>query len=150
MTKNMYHYTECGLDYVYLTSGFKVHKTTYGDAVEVENASKLDRVIALMVVHRQGRLTGQEVRFLRGLMDMTQAELGEYLGKDAQSIARWEKGKNEIPTAEDRALRQIYLEVTGHKQSFMKTSKHTAGLTTRLDQVRFKKVPHRIWAEASL
>ena len=84
-----YHYTECGLDYVYLLDGFKVIKTEYGPAVRVVNASKLDRAIALAIVRRQKKLTGQEVRLLRGLLDMTQEELGQALGKDAQSVARW-------------------------------------------------------------
>jgi DNA-binding transcriptional regulator YiaG len=92
--KKPYHYTECGLDYVYLVDGFKVIETAHGPAVQVSNASKLDRTIALAVVRHQSRLTGQEVRFLRGLLDMTQEELGRTLGKDDQTVARWEKGKS--------------------------------------------------------
>src|SRR3546814_544015 len=86
--KKPYHYTECGLDYVYLVNGFEVIDTGYGPVVQVMNASKLDRAIADAVVRRQSRLVGREVRFLRGILDMTQAEFGKALGKDAQSIAR--------------------------------------------------------------
>ena len=133
-----YRYTECGLDYVYLMDGFEVIKTGYGPVVQVANASKLDRAIALAIVRRQSRLTGQEVRFLRGLLDMTQAELGAALGKDAQTVARWEKDKTEIPVTEDIAVRQIYLEKTGHHQPFLETSRQVAELKTRLEEVRFK------------
>jgi putative transcriptional regulator len=30
-----YHYTECGLDNVYLENGFTVHKTAYGRGVSI-------------------------------------------------------------------------------------------------------------------
>lgn len=147
--KRPYHYTECGLDYVYLVDGFEVIETAHGKAVQVANASKLDRAIALAVVRRQSRLTGQEVRFLRGLLDMTQVELGATLGKDGQTVARWEKGKTEIPPTEDIAIRQIYLEKTGHRQRFIDTSRHVAELKERLDSVRFKTKGRQAWSMAA-
>lgn len=136
--KKPYRYTECGLDYVYILDGFEIIETAYGPAVQVANASKLDRAIALAVVHHQNRLTGQEVRFLRGLLDMTQEELGRALGKDAQTVARWEKGKTELPSTEDLAIRQIYLEETGHRQKFVETSRKVGALTERVGTIRFR------------
>src|SRR5688572_2689266 len=147
--KKPYHYTECGLDYVYLMDGFEVVDTAYGPVVRVANASKLDRAIALAIVRRQSRLTGQEVRFLRGILDMTQAELGNALGKDAQTVARWEKGKTELPATEDIAIRQIYLEKTGHRQRFIDTSRQVAGLKNRVEEVRFKVKGRQAWSMAA-
>ncbi|HJT14811.1 MAG TPA: helix-turn-helix domain-containing protein [Dongiaceae bacterium] len=147
--KKPYHYTECGLDYVYLLDGFETIKTAYGRAVRVASAGKLDRAIARIVVRDQNRLTGQEVRFLRGLMDMTQAELGSALGKDAQTVARWEKGKTEIPPTEDIAIRQIYLEETGHRQRFIDTSRRVADLRVRVGDVTFKVKGRRDWTLAA-
>jgi len=134
-----HHYTECGLDYIYLINGFVVHETAYGNAVEVEHADLLDRQIALAIVNDQGPLTGQEVRFLRGLLDLTQEELGDLLGKDAQSVARWEKKKAAIPSTEDLALRQIYLEKTGHKVKFIETARRVSAIKNRLDRVTFRE-----------
>ena len=147
--KKPYHYTECGLDYVYLVDGFEVIDTGYGSVVQVVNASKLDRAIADAVVRRQNRLVGQEVRFLRGILDITQAELGKALGKDAQSIARWEKGKTEIPPTEDIAIRQIYLEKTGRRQRFIDTGRQVAELKKRIEEVKFKVRGRREWAVAA-
>ena len=147
--KKPYRYTECGLDYVYLMDGFEVVKTAYGPAVQVTNASKLDRAIALAVVRHQNRLAGQEVRFLRGLLDLTQAELGRALGKDAQTVARWEKGKTELPPTEDIAIRQIYLEKTGHRQRFIDTSRQFAELTQRVEEVRFRTKGRQTWSMAA-
>lgn len=141
----MHHYTECGLDYVYLDNGYVVHETAYGPAVEVEHADRLDRQIALAIVHHQRSLTGQEVRFLRGLLDLTQAGLGELLGKDAQSVARWERLKTAIPPTEDRAFRQIYLEEAGLPQKFTETVRRVAALDRRLDRVTFRELPEGRW-----
>ena len=140
-----YHYTECGLDYVYLLNGYVLHDTKYGSAVEVEHAAQLDRQIALAVVERQGPLTGQEVRFLRGLLDLTQAQLGELLGKDAQSVARWERSKTAIPPTEDRALRQVYLEETGHTVKFVETIRRVAAIKGRVERVTFRELPQGGW-----
>lgn len=147
--KKPYHYTECGLDYVYLVDGFEVIKTAYGPAVQVANAGKLDRAIALAVVRHQKRLTGREVRFLRGLLDMTQQELGGALGKDAQTVARWEKGKTELPPTEDIAIRQIYLEKMGHRQRFIDTSRQVADLTARMEPVMFRIKGRQAWSIAA-
>lgn len=147
--KKPYHYIECGLDYVYLLDGFETIRTACGRAVRVANASKLDRAIAQIVVRDQNRLTGQEVRFLRGLLDMTQSDLGSALGKDAQTVARWEKGKTEIPPTEDIAIRQIYLEETGHRQRFIDTSRRVADLKTRVGDVTFKAKGRQGWTLAA-
>lgn len=80
---------------------------------------------------------------------MTQAELGATLGKDAQTVPRWEKGKTEIPPTEDIAIRQIYLEKTGHRQRFIDTSRHVAELKERLESVRFKTKGRQAWSMAA-
>ncbi|MBI2735316.1 MAG: helix-turn-helix domain-containing protein [Rhodospirillales bacterium] len=144
-----YHYTECGLDYVYLLDGFRVIRTEYGPAVRVINASELDRAIAMAIIRRQKKLTGQEVRLLRGLLDMTQEELGRALGKDAQSVARWEKGKTELPATEDIAIRQIYLEKSGHRPRFIDTSREVGELKKRVGEVKFKIKGRHTWSVAA-
>jgi len=147
---DLYRYTECGLDYVYLRNGFVRHQTGYGEAVEVEGAAALDRQIAHTLIARQGPLTGQDVRFLRGLLDLTQAELADLLGKDAQSIARWEKQHTHIPPTEDRALRQITLEEIGNAPRFIDTARHVATLRQRLERLVFEEDREGKWrAEAA-
>ena len=50
MTNEPYHYTECGLDYVWLRNGFKRHETPYGSGVAITEADQLHKVIARAVV----------------------------------------------------------------------------------------------------
>jgi putative transcriptional regulator len=108
-----YHYTECGLDDVYLLNGYKRHQTPYGDGVAVENAAGLHKAIAEYICFNKATLNGKEIRFLRKLLDLTQAELAVWLACDQQSVARWEKGKTEVNGAADRLMRTLYLAHCG-------------------------------------
>jgi DNA-binding transcriptional regulator YiaG len=104
-----YHYTQCGLDDVYLLNGYKRHQTVYGSGVTVENVEELHETIAEHLCLNKALLNGKEFRFLRKLLDLTQAEVAVRLGCDVQSVARWEKGKTEINGAADKLLRILYL-----------------------------------------
>lgn len=102
----MLHYTMCGLDYVYLRSGYRTHETEYGPGVSIERADALDRAIAIHVVASYSRLRGQEVRFLRSLMDWSQAQLARFLGVKRITVARWESALDTpIPGPADRVIR---------------------------------------------
>lgn len=104
-----YHYTECGLDYVHLLNGFTVEDTPYGQGVAIDNADQLHAAIAHAVVTAPQALRGQELRFLRAMLDLSQEALGEMLGKSRASIARWEGALNDaIPGEADRLLRLFY------------------------------------------
>lgn len=104
-----HHYKECGLDYVYLRNGFNIEDTPYGPGVAIEKADELHEVIALHIICSPHALRGQEVRFLRSILDISQAGLGDILGKSRATVARWEAQPNgTIPGPEDRLLRFFY------------------------------------------
>ncbi len=104
-----YHYTQCGLDYVYLLNGYKIDRTPYGPGVSIQNVEGLHHAIAEFLVWNKALLGGKEVRFLRKLLDLTQVELGVFLGCSHQSVARWEKGQSEVNGAADKMIRFLYL-----------------------------------------
>lgn len=108
-TKKPLHYPECGLDDVYLLSGYEICQTPYGEGVTVKNLEGLHEAIGLRLATRKKMLSGKEVRFLRKQMDVTQSELGRLLGLDAQSVARWEKNETKIKGPSERLLRVLYL-----------------------------------------
>jgi DNA-binding transcriptional regulator YiaG len=107
--KRSYHYTQCGLDDVFLLNGYKKHRTPYGSGISIENVEGLHDAIARHMCLSKAALSGKELRFLRKLMDLTQSEVATNLGYDVQSVARWEKGKAEVNGAADRLLRILYL-----------------------------------------
>jgi len=104
-----YHYTQCGLDDVFLLNGVSEHDTLYGSGVSVYNVEGLHKAIAMNIVCNKAMLNGREMRFLRKLMDLTQAELAGWLGVNVQTVARWEKGQSEISGPADKLMRLLYL-----------------------------------------
>ncbi len=80
------------------------------------NADGLHDAIARHIIISPPRLRGQEIRFLRSMLDVSQAGLGDILGVSRATVARWEgNAEAPIPGGTDRALRLFYaLKVTGH------------------------------------
>lgn len=106
-----YQYTMCGLDYVFLRSGYRKHETEYGEGISIEHADQLDRAIALFVTVSYARLRGPEVRFFRSLIHLSQAELAALLGVKRVTVARWEgAARTPIPGPADRLIRLIVAE----------------------------------------
>lgn len=110
MKKRPYQYTECGLDNVYLVNGFKSVGTPRGKGIHIENVDGLHRAIGRFLIEEKKRLTGKDLRFLRHELDMTQQTFSHLVGVDVQSVARWEKGRSEVPGPADRLMRMIYKE----------------------------------------
>lgn len=107
----MYHYRGAGLDNVYLKNGYR--KAKYGKeiVVSVEDAEGLHKAIAASLIHRPTRLTGQEFRFLRIEVGLSQRGLGELLGASEQSVHQWENRKTrQVPGAAERILRLLVRE----------------------------------------
>ena len=105
-----YHYTECGLDDIYLRSGYQRETTPYGDGVSVRHVDELHDAIGQFLVTARKELSGKEIRFLRKQMDLTQAELGLLIGVSDQQVARCEKEQSEMARSSDYLLRTIYLQ----------------------------------------
>jgi putative transcriptional regulator len=108
--KPPYRYTACGLDDVYLLSGYEMEETPYGKGVSIKNADGLHQAIGSFLVNNKKRLSGKEIRFLRHQLDITQSELARLLGTGAQQVARYEKEECEMPGPADRILRLLYTE----------------------------------------
>jgi len=105
-----YRYTECGLDNIYLLNGFELEKDDDGvEYVSIENVDDLWKMIGLTLVCSKKTFEPKEIRFVRGLMKKTQAELAALLRVDDQTIARWEKGQCTMPGPADLALRVTFL-----------------------------------------
>lgn len=105
--KEPLHYRLCGLDDVYLFSGFTEKDTAYGPAVSIKDIDGLHEAIAAALVAQKDALTAKEFRFLRKHIGMTQEDLSVKLSVDAQTVARYEKGQTAIGGAADLVLRVI-------------------------------------------
>jgi DNA-binding transcriptional regulator YiaG len=105
----MYHYTECGLDNVWLENGYVTKKTAYGKATSVDDAIGLHKVLALNLTKKKGKITGKELRFMRTVLAMSQEGLGKCVGASEQSVSLWER-TGKVPLYADSILRMIVSE----------------------------------------
>jgi len=88
-----YQYAQCGLDNIWLNNGFEIVETPYGSSVKIDNVDQLHRTIGEYLTVKPGPLSGKEFRFLRLELDMSQKRIGELMGKEAQTVALWEKSE---------------------------------------------------------
>lgn len=124
-----YHYTDSGLDNVYLENGFTIHQTPYGEGVSIENTEGLHRAIGQWLVSLPKPLTGAECRFLRLEMRLTQRDLAGFLGLEEQAVRRWEKNRDgHFNGAADRLLRILYI-------SYCDENSEIRALVERLSQL---------------
>jgi putative transcriptional regulator len=112
MGESMYHYTESGLQNVWLSNGYAVVKTKHGKGVSINDVEGLHRAIAKSLA-RKAKLTGGELRFLRKEMGMSQNALAGLVGTSEQNVSLWER-RGAIPKTADRLVRLIYLEHVGN------------------------------------
>jgi DNA-binding transcriptional regulator YiaG len=114
-----YHYLQCGLDSVWLLNGFEIVQTKYGESVRIDRADELDAVIAASLTEKAAPLTGAEFRFLRQQLDMSQKRIGELMGKEAQTVAIWEKSP-ELNRDVDFLIRHIYRQaILDERQTYV-------------------------------
>ncbi len=108
-SKAPYHYKGCGLDNIYLLSGYDIVKDDDGEGVIIKNMDGLHCAIAKFLVTEQKTLNGKEIRYLRTYMDLSQSGLSKLLGVDSQMVARYEKEQTPIPSPTDRLFRLLVL-----------------------------------------
>lgn len=105
----MYHYTESGLNNVWLENGFNVVDTPYGKAVSIDDADGLHELLAIDLANKTGRLTGKEFRFLRTMLCLSQQNFAAMLGLTEQAASLWER-TGKVPKSADATMRMLILE----------------------------------------
>lgn len=111
---NMYHFTTCGLDNVYLKNGYTLSESESGPGVSFHDLQGLLRAIGCCILKKEAPLNGREFRFLRVEMDLSQKAIGGMMEYTDQTIAKWEKGGESVPVLADKAIRDLYAESIGN------------------------------------
>lgn len=131
---NAYHYTEGGLDNVYLLGGVVYVDAPQGRQIVIEDIDGLHRVIGNYLVDRKRDLSGKELRFLRHEMLMSQATLARLLNVTEQTVHRWEAGKTgQVPKPAEALVRLLYKEHSGGNEKVKSVLKQIADLEDEID-----------------
>lgn len=135
MARTRYHYTESGLDFIYLFKGYEFVDGPRGKSLKIHNIDGLHEAIGRFLVRERGTLSGAEVRFLRNELLLSQKNLATVLGATEQTVRRWENGKVPIPATSDAALRGLYMEHLGGNASVTSTLRKIADLDDEIDRL---------------
>lgn len=127
-----YHYTACGLDNVVLKD-LPVMQDDEGEKViTIPKINLLHHLLVNEVAAKNGRLNAKEIRFLRAELGMSQGQLAELVGRDAQSVGRWERGESEPEQALEMIIRMKALEyVNGDTPSVDQVAEWTKDSTVQ-------------------
>ncbi len=104
-----YHYTESGLDTVYLEN-IELRACESCDAVapRIPRINQLHATIGRAIALQQVPLSGKEVRFLRKQLGLKARELAALLRVDVTTFSRWENEEQRIGPQSDALIRCTY------------------------------------------
>ena len=128
-----YHYTESGLDTVFLTNGFRFVNSQGGQQVIIEDIEGLHLAIGFALATQKQRLSGKEIRFLRTELLLSQASLAKILGVKDLTVIRWEKDSPPISHSNEAALRSMFLNSVGKDEPIRVLLERLADLEDDMD-----------------
>ena len=98
--------SDCGLPDVTLL-GVEVRRcAACGDhELVLPKIEQLHRAIALAVIGKRARLTGDEVRSLRKYLGWSGVAFAKHMGVTAESVSRWENAREPLGSTADRLVR---------------------------------------------
>lgn len=106
--KERYHYLECGLPNITL-EGIVIRKCPEcGNHMPmIPSLSKLHLAIARNLVKKDGRLTSQEIVFLRKSLGWSGVDFAHNMHSTSSQVSKWESGKVEMGTQAELLLREM-------------------------------------------
>lgn len=105
----MFHMTNAGVDNVWLADGYQTGEDKFGPYYSIEDVPGVYRAIAMALVHGGPTLSNRELRLLRRQLELTQAQLGERIGRTEQTVLLWERS-GKIPADAARQVKLMALE----------------------------------------
>ncbi len=148
-TREDYHYTECGLDNVYLVNGFDFVESPSGHQVIIKDIDGLHHASGRILLHHKKDLDGDEIRFLRHEMRMSQAVLARLLDVSEQAINRWERRKSKTPKPAEALIRFLYAEHIDDTHGVGSMLRNIANLEENVDDKLLLREANDGWSLAA-
>lgn len=105
-------YKECGLPFVTLQDVEIRRCPRCGEfEVVIPRMEELHRVLASAVATKTSRLMPPEIKFLRKHLGWSGADFAKHIGVSAETVSRWENGREAMGPVADRTLRLMVLYV---------------------------------------
>ena len=113
-----YPFQESGLTNVVL-KGIEVTRCAKCDNVEatIPRLQKILEALAIALVKQPYPLKGEEVRYLRKHLGMSQAKFAQLLNIDKTNISKWENGEINIGPQSDRLIRLVVTALSGEMKA---------------------------------
>ncbi|NGX41062.1 MAG: hypothetical protein KR126chlam4_00897 [Candidatus Anoxychlamydiales bacterium] len=103
----------------------------------------LQKVTLLALAHHPVDLTGNQIRFIRTWLGLTQSEFGKLFGVTHPAVVKWEKKRNSVAKINLTTQRDIRLwvldQLLTRDEDFRKAFKivHKTQYTTKIDLIKF-------------
>lgn len=149
----MHHYTGSGLSNVWLVNGYTEHQTPYGLSVAIADLEGLHRIIGLEIVTQpSGPLLGEQVRFLRHELDLSQRTLAELLDIKEITVRKWEARYCPKGPAQKTLRLLYYAHVRGDEgvAHVMNLLRHRDQKSAIQSKFQFREIPDYGWKRESI
>ena len=115
-----YHYTESGLDNVYLNNiELRVCQSCGSTTPRIPKINELHSTIGIALALIPSPLSGKELRFLRQHLGFKAREWAALLRIDESTLSRWESGEQKIGAQSDSLIRLMYIRVIEEREGRM-------------------------------
>ena len=106
------------LDYIEVKNVPVEKNERLGEIMSAEVSGWVERMAARALLERGVPIRGAEVQFLRGVLGMSQRQLGDLLGYSGVAILKWERGRNRrLDRVNEIAVRALMADRYGIKAS---------------------------------
>ncbi|NGX52505.1 MAG: hypothetical protein KR126chlam5_00805 [Candidatus Anoxychlamydiales bacterium] len=103
----------------------------------------LQKVTLLALAHQPVDLTGNQIRFIRTWLDLTQSEFGKLFGVTHPAVVKWEKKRNSVAKINLTTQRDLRLwmldQLLTRDEDFRKAFKiiHKTKYSTKISLIKF-------------
>jgi DNA-binding transcriptional regulator YiaG len=139
-----FHFTDSGLDNVYLVGIRYFIKEDGSITAEIPAIKQLMRLIARDLLYSPAPLSGPEIRFLRKRLGKKSIDFAQTLRLEAETLSRIENEKQEASDQVDALARIVYLVASGDPELQEDANRLMRLLKEEIDRRRQKKIVMKV------